>query len=234
VDRAAPELAWLCAGWVHRGRAIEDLVGLVRGCWCQPKVMPRDELSSRLGAGRMLEALRAIRTAPGRLAVVETSSGEGREKGHEYREHHIVVPQVDAADTRGRLGGLSAERRDLLRRRIEEFQPRLRTTLAKELFDCHTPDALYLEADLLERGGIPSLRRRCYALPDEKQLLDAAEYEARPGKLLCIVRPDWDWQPDAAAWIDLEQLGLSLEADPCDEQLRLYEVLMGSSLNGDS
>lgn len=228
VDRAAPELARLCAGWAHRGRAVEDLVGLVHPCWYRPKVMPRDELSSRLGAGTMLEALRAIRSQPGRLAVVETWCRLGHERSHEYREHHIVVPQLDAADTRGRLGELSADRRDLLRRRIEELHPRLRTQLAKHLFDDHTPDALYLEADFLERGGTLHLCRRCYAPPDQKLLLDAAEYEAHPGKVLCIVRPEWNWQPVAAAWIDLEQLDLSLGADPCREWRRLYEVIAGA------
>lgn len=228
VDRSAPDLARLCAGWAHRGRAVEDLVGLVHDCWCHPTVMPRDELSSRLDAGTMLDAMRAIRTQPGRLAVVEISFGEGREEEHEYREHHILVPQVDAADTRGRLGELSAERGDLLRRRIEELHPRLRTQLAKDLFDYHTPDALYLEADYLERGGALYLSRRRDALPDDKELLDAAEYETHPGKMLCIVRQEWNWQPVSAAWIDLDQLGLFLEADPCFEWQRMHDVIRAS------
>jgi hypothetical protein len=175
----------------------------------------------------MLDALRAIRTEPGRLAVVEVGSAEFPGDVLGYREHHILIPQIDAADTRGRLEPLSAERRALLDRRIEEYQHRRRVPgwLAKLLFDHHTPDALYLDVDMLELGGAFQLRNRSAALPKHKWLLDAADCEAHPGRLLCIVHPDWIGQNEAATWIDLEQLGLFLEADPCRENERLLAML---------
>jgi hypothetical protein len=99
----------------------------------------------------------------------------------------------------------------------------------KDLFDDGTPDALYLCADFLERGGSIGLRRRSVALPDDPPLLDAADYEAVPGKVLCIVRrPEWDWQKNAAAWIDLDQLGLRLERDACLERPFLFDELMAT------
>jgi len=39
-------------------------------------------------------------------------------------------------------------------------------------------------------------------------------------------RADWVWQQDAAAWIELEHLGLCLQGDPCGAHARLYEIFM--------
>jgi hypothetical protein len=222
VDRDTPHLARLCAGWARHGLPLEDLVGLVRGCSCRPAVMPRAELPSRLAPGELLDALGAIRAVPGRLAVVETSS-DRTEAARECREHHILVPPVDVPETGARLEPLSADRRALLDRRLDE-KPGLGRILAKSLFDDHTPDALYVEATLLELGGCFQVQRRRYAGPKVKQLLDAADYEARPAKLLCLVGPDWVWQQDGVAWVEIERFGLHLEADPCWDELRLFDA----------
>jgi hypothetical protein len=222
VDKATADLARLCAGWALRDRPVEELVGHVSPCACRPKVFPRSALSSRFAPGGTLDALRRIRTQRGRLAVVETGP-DGPP-----REHHVVLPSVAVPDATGLLEPMSAERRALLDGCIQERLPTLRRILVKDLFDHSTPDALFMCADFLERGGSFHIGRRGVALPDERPFLDAADYEAVPGKLLCIVRPEWDWQKNAAAWIDLEQLDLRLEGDSCGERLYLFAEFAAS------
>jgi hypothetical protein len=227
VDRDAPELASLCAGWAQRGRSLADLVGIVRGGGHHPTVIPRVEIVARVAAGRLLDALRAVRIVPGRLAIVEVSSDPWDRRDPEYREHHIRVPPVDVLDTRGLLEPLSTQRRELLERRMAPRSALLSWLFAKAMIDHFTPDALYLEADLLYLGGALDLRPRKGDYPREKHLLlDAARYEVHPGKLACLVCPDWVWEREAVAWIDLEQLGLLPNEDPCrpTTQLRLHEV----------
>jgi len=228
VDKAAPDLARLCAGWALRGRSVEDLVGLVSHCGCRPKVFPRCALSSRFGPGETLDALREIRTQRGRLAVVETWADPRTEERPRYAGHHIVLPGVAVPDSDGHLEPLSTELRDLLDRCLEPVRPGLRGVLVKDLLDHHTRDALYLSADYLESGGAIHLHRRDDALSEDRVLLDAAEYETMPGKLLCIVLPQRVWQKNAAAWLDLEQLGLRLERDSCFETTYLYDEFKAS------
>ncbi|HEY8087059.1 MAG TPA: hypothetical protein VIF09_04420, partial [Polyangiaceae bacterium] len=175
VDRAAPDLARLCAGWALRNWPVEELVGHLSHCRCRPKVFPRSALSSRFAPGETLDALRRIRTQRGRLAVVETGPDDSIDGRRPPREHHIVLPNVAVPDTAGLLEPLSAERRALVDRCIEQQWPRLRRTLVKDLFDDGSPDALYMGADFLERGGSIGLRRRSVALPDDPPLLDAAD-----------------------------------------------------------
>jgi hypothetical protein len=227
VDRAAPELARLCAGWAQRGRSLADLVGVVRrNCGCNPTVMPRVEIAARVAPGRLLDALRAIRIEPDRLAVVEVSSDPRGPGDPEFREHQIRVPSVDADDTRGLLEPLSAKRRELLDRRMGDRRRPLSWPFIRDLLDHHTPDALYLEAKLLHLGGALQVCHREFASPEERRLLDAASYEVHPGKLACLVYPDWTWERESAAWIDLEQLGLRPNEDPCHPttQFRLHDV----------
>jgi hypothetical protein len=38
------------------------------------------------------------------------------------------------------------------------------------------------------------------------------------------VGPDWDWQQDGVAWVEIERFGLHLEADPCWEKRRLFDA----------
>jgi hypothetical protein len=229
VDRAGPDLARFCAGWAQRGRSLEDLVGFVPDCLCKGKVMPRDELTSRVAPGPLLDALRAIHPQPGRLAVVASKRSDFRSSGEcTYHEHHVLVPQIDVPDTRGCLGQLSAARRELLERRIDEVRPRLAPNLAKMLFDQGTADELHLVTYMLEQGGGGlHVQRNQHVFSTDRKLLDAAAYEVQPGKLLCIVHRDWVWQADAVAWIDVRRILPSIAGDPCSEQLRLYDVFAG-------
>jgi hypothetical protein len=222
VDRAAPELARLCAGWALRNRSVEELVGYVTPCGCRPKVLPRDALASRLAPGPGLDALRAIPVRRGRLAVVEVLPEDGDDP-RDPREHHIVLPSVVVDPPEGLLEPLSAERRDLLDRCLESRLPVLRPILAKKLFDHHTPDALYVSASHLELGGGFNTVRRDWVHAGDAPLLDAADYEVMPGNLLFIVRPDWIGQKEAAAWIGLEQLGLRLARDSCFEREYMFD-----------
>jgi hypothetical protein len=226
VDRAAPELARLCAGWALRNQPVEELVGHVSDCRCWPKVFPRSALSSRFAPGETLDALRRIRSQRGRLAVVETDPDGSIDGRRPPREHHIVLPNVAVPDTAGLLEPLPAERRELLDRCIEQHLEWLRRILVKQLCDYETPDALYMNAFVLDRGGLFTIYPRGAAPPDDPPFIDAADYEAVPGKLLCIVR---DWQTKAAAWIDLDQLDLGLMKDPCRERLYLMNELAASS-----
>jgi hypothetical protein len=215
VDRGAPELARLCAGWAQRGRSLAELVGIVRQCGCKPTVIPRVDIAALVAPGRLLDALRSIRTELDRLAVVAVSSDPRGKENPEYREHWIRVPRVDAEDTRGLLEPLSVKRRELLARRMVECPRALSWPFIRDLLDHHTPDALYLEAKLLHLGGVLQVCKRVYATPEQLRLLDAASYEVHPGKVACLVYPDWNWERVAAAWIDLDQLGLQANEDPC-------------------
>jgi hypothetical protein len=189
-------------------------------------VIPRVEIVARVAAGRLLDALRAICIVPGRLAIVEVSSDPRDRREPEYREHHIRVPPVDVLDTRGLLEPLSMQRRELLDRRMAPRSALLSWLFAKAIIDHRTPDVLYLEADLLYLGGAFQLRPRKDCPKAKQLLLDAARYEVHPGKLACLVCPDWVWEREAVAWVDLEQLGLLPNEDPCRPrtQLRLHEV----------
>ncbi len=226
VDRAAPELARLCAGWALRGHSLPDLVGIVRSCKCNPVVIPRVDVAARVAPGPLLDATRAIRAESDRLAVVEVCSDLWDRQETEYREHRIRVPGVDVDDTRGLLEPLSPERRELLDRRMDECPRPLSWSFIRDLIDHHTPDALYLDAKLLALGSALQLYKRHYASPEDRRLLDAAAYEAHPGKLPCLVHPDRIWQRMSVAWIDLEQLGLLPDEDPCSwaTRSRLHEV----------
>ena len=103
VDRDALQLAQLCAGWAHRGLALEDLVGVAYGCACHPKVIPREQIAGRLGPGPLLDALSTAAPERGRLTVVATEwSGYGSHPT--YTTHRIAIPHVDVPDTRGVLG----------------------------------------------------------------------------------------------------------------------------------
>src|ERR1700722_7946911 len=222
VDHAAPELARLCAGWALRNQPVEELVGYLSPCSCAPKVFPRSALSSRFPPGETLDALRRIRMQRGRLAVVATASDHSDYGPLSPSEHHIVLPNVAAPDTAGLLEPLSAEHRTLLDRCIEQHLPRQRSFLVKKLFDHSTPDALYMSADFLEHGGTLHIHRRDLAMPDDPPLLDAADYEAVPGKVLCIVRPQRVWQKSATARTDPDQrFGPRLERDLCHERVYL-------------
>ncbi len=224
VDRAAPRLAYLCAGWAHRGRALEDLVALVPGCRCSPAVMPRSEVASRLDPGPTRDALLGIRRVAGRLAVVQITSGSaGEGRWHKHFEHHISVPPVDAPDTRGCLEVLSDGRRALLHRGIKESPQRATNAriLAKQLFDHGTPDALYVRVSFLEVGGQFAAYPRSYHSDAERRVFDAASYEARPGKLLCLVPGASLWKDVAAGWVDVEEFGPSFAGHPCDERLHV-------------
>ncbi len=222
VDRDAPAMARLCAGWAQRGRSVAELVGVVRqNCGCNPTVMPRVEIAARLAPGRLLEALRTLRTEPDRLAVVEVSSDHWGPGDPEYLEHWIRVPGVDVEDTRGLLEPLSSKRRDLLDLRMGDRRRPLSWPFIRDLFDHHTPDALYLEAKLLHLGGALQICHRRDASEEDRRLLEAASYEAHPGKLTCLVYPDWTWEREAAAWIDLEKLGLQPGEDPCRPTTRI-------------
>lgn len=156
-------------------------------------------------------------------------AGRGTAEERAYHDHHILVPQLEVRDKRVSLGSLSAERRELLDRRVEEFRQKMVRFLAKDLFDYSGPDALYLKTYMLERGDGLHLQRRCYAVEEDRPLLDAADFEVQPGKMLCIIKKDWVWQDDAIAWIDLARLGLSLDGEPCLELSRLYDVFMDRS-----
>lgn len=224
VDHAAFRLAQLCAGWAHRGRSLQDLVGLVPDCRCVTRVLPRAELAARLDPGPRLDALRAIGARPGRLAVVEVALDWGRREP-EYRDHHIHVPQVEVPDTRGLLEPLPADRRAQLGRNMAE-KPYLTIACIKHLLDHRGVDAIYMRAELVEQGAIPQLYPRRYASAEQTELLDAAEYDAHPGKIVCLVHPDKVWQQQAVAWVALEDVGLPLEHACCPKgHSRLHEIL---------
>ena len=215
VDEAAPELSRLCAGWALRGHSLPDLLGIVRSCECNPVVIPRVDLAARLAPGPLLDAMRAIPAQPDRLAAVEVRFDRWERRDPEYHEHHIRVPEVDVDDTRGLLERLSPERRELLERRMDEAPRPLSWSFVRDLFDHHTPDALFLDARLLELGSSIQLCKRKYASLEERRFLDAAAYEVRPGKMPCLVHPDRIWQRMSVAWIDLEELGLLPDEEPC-------------------
>jgi hypothetical protein len=146
-----------------------------------------------------------------------------------YHGHHIRIPTVAVADTRGLLEPMSAKRRELFDRRLAENRERVIRCLVKPVCDHRTPDALFVHARYLPLGGVFHVGRRDWATPEQAQLLDAADYEARPGKLTCISAPDWIGEREAAAWIDLEELGLLLpDEDPCDGRtyVRLFGVMV--------
>jgi hypothetical protein len=208
VDEELRELAWLCAGWAHRGRVVEELVGLVTGCACHPKVIPRDELSARLDPGPLLDALASTRARRDRLAVVAARAGGF------FCTFHVTVPEVPAPDTRGVLGPISEKRQGLLERGIEEWKPRMREYFDKNIQDARTIDGIHVHVFGLELGGIGSVYKNSKHVPGGR-LLDASRFEVQPNKVLFLVERDYEWDHDAAVWIDPRRLGLGGRGVPC-------------------
>ena len=113
------------------------------------------------------------------------------------------------------------ERRNELLRRLEELKPKLIDWLAKDSFDHHALDALYLETFMLDygrklgEGGTIGVHRKKDAPSRTQPLLDSAQFEVVPNKLLCLVPKEFTWEADAIVWLEPEQVGLPANARPC-------------------